>query len=125
MYFEYYSHPLRIVSHRGSSFTSREFRDFMKQQNIQHHEIATTSPRSNGPVETINRTILPMIAKLTDGRNTRWSNLLTTAEFTINNVISKATSECPSMLLFGVRQRGAVIHDLRDSLDSRANQCAP
>lgn len=58
-----------------------------------------------------------MIAKLTNKRNTHWSNVLKIVEFTINNVVSKATNEYPSMLLFGVRQRGTVIDELRDSLE--------
>lgn len=116
-YFEYYSRPLRIVSDRGSCFTSREFEDFMKEHNVQHVKIATASPQANGQVERLNRTILPMIAKLADERNTHWSNVLKIVEFTINNVVSKATNECPSTLLFGLRQRGAVIDELRKSLE--------
>lgn len=116
-YFEYYSRPSRIISDQGSCFTSREFEDFMKEHNIQHVKIATASPQANGQVERLNRTILPMIAKLADERNTHWSNVLNTVEFTINNIVSKATNECPSALLFGLRQRGAVVDELREFLE--------
>lgn len=116
-YFEYYSRPLRIISDRGSCFTSREFEDFMKDCNVQHVKIATASPQANGQVERLNRTILPMIAKLADERSTHWSNVLKDVEFTCNNVMSKATNESPSMLLFGVRQRGNITDELRDALE--------
>lgn len=51
-----YSRPLRIISDRGTSFTSREFEEFIKEQNIKHIKIATASPQANGQVERINRT---------------------------------------------------------------------
>lgn len=118
-YFEHYSRPLRIISDRGSCFTSREFEEFLNNQNIQHVKIATASPQANGQVERLNRTILPMIAKLADERNTSWCSTLKDVEFACNNTVSKATNECPSMLLFGVRQRGDTIDGLRDALELR------
>jgi len=117
LYFEYYSRPLQIISDRGSCFISREFEDFTKEHNIQHIKIATASPQANGQVERFNRTILPMIAKLADERRTHWANVLRDVEFACNNVVSKATNECPSTLLFGMRQRGAIIDELRDALE--------
>lgn len=116
-YFEHYSRPLRIISDRGTSFTSHEFEQFLNDQNIQHTKIATASPQANGQVERFNRTILPMIAKLADERKTQWYNTLKEVEFACNNTVSKATSECPSMLLFGVRQRGKIIDELRNALE--------
>jgi len=116
-YFEHYSRPLRLISDRGSCFTSREFEEFLNEQNIQHLKIATASPQANDQVERINRTILPMIAKVADERNTPWYNVLRDIEFTCNNTVSRATNESPSKLLFGVSQRGNVIDELRDALE--------
>lgn len=47
-YFAYYSKPTRIISDRGSCFTSGDFLDFCKKYNIQHIKVATSSPQSNG-----------------------------------------------------------------------------
>lgn len=69
-YFEHYSRPLRLVSDRGSCFISREFEEFLNDHNVHHIQVATASPQANGQVERYNRTILPMIAKLSDERNT-------------------------------------------------------
>lgn len=124
-YFEYYSRPLRIISDRGSCFTGREFEEFIKEYNIQHVKVATASPQANGQVERFNRTIIPMIAKLADERGTHWSNVLKDVEFACNNVVSKATNECPSMLLFGIRQRGKIIDELRDALELRGHLDVP
>lgn len=122
-YFEHYSRPLRIVSDRGSYFTSREFKEFLDSQNIQHIKTATASPKANSQVERFNHyytlyCILLMIAKLADERNTPWYNVLKDIEFACNNTVSKATNECPSKLLFGVLQRGSSIDGLRDALEA-------
>jgi len=94
-YFEHYSQPLYIISDRG--FVSCEFEEFIKMHNVQHIKIATASPQANGQVERINRTILPMIAKLADERSVQWHCVLEDVEFACNNTISKATNECPSI----------------------------
>jgi len=101
---------------RIAAGVSREFEEFLNEQNIQHVKIATASPQANGQVERINRTILPMITKVADERNTPWYNVLRDIEFTCNNTVSKATNESPSKL-FGVSQRGNVIDELRDALE--------
>ncbi|XP_076301534.1 uncharacterized protein LOC143219409 [Lasioglossum baleicum] len=100
-YFEHYSRPLRIVSDRGSCFTSREFDEFTQEYNIQHVMIATASPQANGQVERYNRTILPMIAKLMSERGVVWHNVLREVEFACNNTFCKSTNKSPSMLLVG------------------------
>ncbi|XP_036142863.1 uncharacterized protein LOC118645589 [Monomorium pharaonis] len=110
--------PLRIISDRGSCFTSREFEEFLKDGNIKHVKIATASHQANGQVERYNRTILPMIAKLADERSTHWYNVIKDVEFACNNTTSKATNVCPSMLLFDLHQRGNAINGLRDAFDA-------
>lgn len=43
-YFRIYSRPLRLVSDRGTCFTSQKFADFMREMNVQHIKVATASP---------------------------------------------------------------------------------
>jgi len=59
-HFANYSRPHTIVSDRGTSFTSNEFEEFLKENNIRHVLIATGSPRANGQVERINRVLSPL-----------------------------------------------------------------
>lgn len=63
-YFRQYSKPLRIVSDRGTCFTSKKFKEFLGNNEISHVLNATNSPQSNGQVERVNRIIVPMIVKL-------------------------------------------------------------
>ncbi|GFS70735.1 transposon Tf2-8 polyprotein [Trichonephila clavipes] len=48
-----FGNPIRIISDRGSAFTSKLFNDYCDEENIQHLRIATGVPRGNGQVERI------------------------------------------------------------------------
>lgn len=56
-YFKYYSRPRRIVSDRGTCFTSSEFSEFLVENNIEHVKIATASAQANGQIERVNRVL--------------------------------------------------------------------
>lgn len=116
-YFNNYSRPLKIISDRGTSFTSNEFKDFVTTNNIQHVLIATGIPRANGQAEVINRSINSMCSKLSDDLN-KWDEILNKVEFAINNTVNRSTGYTPSMLLFGINQRGQIFDSLRDFLES-------
>lgn len=49
-YFEYYSRPKRIITDRGSCFTSLEFTEYLQEHNIDHLKVAVASPQANGRV---------------------------------------------------------------------------
>lgn len=51
-----FGNPRRIISDRGTAFTSNEFREYCKKENIEHVLITTGVPRANGQVERMNRT---------------------------------------------------------------------
>lgn len=54
-------YPERIISDRGTSFTSRYFKDFCISHKIHHTLNAIAAPRANGQVERVNRTLLDAI----------------------------------------------------------------
>ncbi|GFX21072.1 hypothetical protein TNCV_4883041 [Trichonephila clavipes] len=64
--------PIRIISDRGSAFTSKLFNDYCDEENIQHLQIATGVPRGNGQVERIHRTLIPVLTKLSLDDSTKW-----------------------------------------------------
>lgn len=103
-YFAHYSKPLRIISDRGSCFTSHEFESFMTLENITHIKIATATPRANGQIERVNRDLTPMLSKLSVSKD-KWSKHLLEVEFSINNSFCRSIGTSPSKLLFGVNQR--------------------
>lgn len=87
-YFSYYSKPLRIISDRGTCYTSEMFKEYCNSNDIQHILIAAGSPQANGQVERYNRTIKAMLSKC------------------INNTYNRSIKSTPSKLLFGVNQHG-------------------
>ena len=116
-YLRSYSRSRYIISDRGTAFTSEEFRNFMEENSIQHVKVATGSPQANGQVERVNRSIGPMIAKLVrPEENIFWDMVLEKVEHSLNNTVHRAIGEHPSVMLFGVGQRGSVIDSLREIL---------
>lgn len=116
-YFKNYSKPVRLISDRGSCFTSIKFKEFLSELNIKHVLIATGAPRANGQVERVNRTLTAVLGKLSpniDG----WYEMLDKAEFVLNNTINRSINNTPARLLFGRDQLGAVDDNLRLYLES-------
>lgn len=103
------------MSDRGTSFTSNEFEEFLKEDNVRHVLIATVSPKANGQVERINRILGPLLAKIVDNSIGKyWYKVLTEAEFSINNTMNKSIGDTPSRLLFGINQRGPSIDGIKE-----------
>lgn len=117
-YFSYYSKPIRIISDRGTSFTSEYFKNFCKTHCIQHVLIAVSSPQANGQVERYNRTIKDMISKLMHEKGKNWNESLQQVRLVINNTYNRSIKNTPSMLLFGVNQHGETNDYLRKVLET-------
>ncbi|XP_071053318.1 uncharacterized protein [Onthophagus taurus] len=87
-YFDTYSKPQRIVSDRGSCFTSNEFKKIVNEYEINRHRDASEDPK-------------------------KWDRALLKVEFAMNNTVNRSTKETPNMLLNGVQQRGKINDNLR------------
>lgn len=119
-YFEYYSRPTRIVSDRGTCFTSSDFMSFTETHNIQHVKVAVASPQANGQVERVNRVLKNMLGKLTEPtQNADWTKKLREVEYALNNTVSRSIGTTPSKLLFGVEQKGPEVDLLSEYLDDQ------
>lgn len=118
-YFKSYSKPIIIISDRGSAFTSVEFENFIKLHNVKHIKVASGSPQANGQAERINRSILPIISKLSDKTNGKpWYSILTETEYAINNSVNRTTGQTPSQIIFGIEKRGSNVDGLKDLLSA-------
>lgn len=91
--------PTRIISDRGTAFTSRYFKNFLEEFNVKHVLNAIAVPRANGQIERVNRTIL-------DGLNTSitdecsWDDKLQNIVWGINNTQHSTTKATPFSLMF-------------------------
>lgn len=116
-YFDFYSRPRRIISDRGTCFTSLEFTDFLRRHNVEHVKVATASAQANGQAERVNRVLKAMLGKLSSPINhADWSQKLSQIEYAMNNSAHATTKETPSKLLFGVEQKGRMIDGLTEFL---------
>ncbi|GFU67110.1 retrovirus-related Pol polyprotein from transposon gypsy [Trichonephila clavipes] len=100
-----FSNPIRIISDRGSAFTSKLFNDYCDEENIQHLQIATDVPRGNGQVERIHRTLIPVLTKLSLDDSTKWYKYVDRLQRILNSTISRSTKWTPFELLVGIKIR--------------------
>lgn len=89
----------------------------MEERNIQHLKIATGSPQANGQVERVNRSLGPMIAKLSEPeRGLHWDIVVEIVEYALNNTLHSSIKQLPSECLFEVGQRGEESDELKKKL---------
>lgn len=101
-YISYFGVPTRLITDRGTSFTSKIFQDFVKTYSIKHIQNAVATPRANGQVERFNRTMLEALATSNHGRDDKlWDERVPDIQIGINTTKHKTTSKSPSELLFG------------------------
>ena len=91
--------PRRIVSDRGLAFTSKQFKQFMCDKGIIHVLTAIATPRANGQVERMNRTILDGLSTSIVDEN-RWDDCLHDVIYGINHTVNASTGFPPSELMF-------------------------
>ncbi|GFW31340.1 transposon Tf2-11 polyprotein [Trichonephila clavipes] len=100
-----FGNPIRIISDRGSAFTSKLFNDYCGEENIQHLQIVTGVPRGNGQVERIHRTLIPVLTKLSLDDSTKWYKYIDRLQRILNSTISRSTKWTPFELIVGIKMR--------------------
>ncbi|GFV10124.1 retrovirus-related Pol polyprotein from transposon 17.6 [Trichonephila clavipes] len=96
-----FGNPIRIISDRGSAFTSKLFNDYCDEENIQHLQIVTGVPRGNGQVERIHQTLIPVLTKLSLDDSTKWYKYVDKLQRILNSTICRSTKWTPFELLEG------------------------
>ncbi|GFV79148.1 transposon Tf2-9 polyprotein [Trichonephila clavipes] len=100
-----FGNPIRIISDRGSAFTSKLFNDYCDEENIQHLQIATGVPRGNGQVERIHRISIPVLTKLSLDDSTKWYKYVDRLQRILNSTICRSTKWTPFELFVGTKMR--------------------
>lgn len=94
--------PDRLITDRGTCFTSKAFQDYCRHNGIRHTLNSSRHPQANGQVERTNRTLLPMLAIQAQDQKL-WDQKLREVERDINNTESKTTKYTPFELIHGYR----------------------
>lgn len=104
--FEELGKPKRIIADRAAAFTSLMFRDFLNEQGVQLHHIATGVPRGNGQVERVMRTVFNLLrATLTADKESTWTATIAAIEDNLNSTVHSVTGFAPAVLQSGRNPR--------------------
>lgn len=101
-YFSLFGVPTRLITDRGTSFTSRKFKSFTAALGIKHILNSVATPRANGQVERYNRTILSALGSMTHDQGAEtWDDYIPEIQIGINTSVHEVTKKTPTELLFG------------------------
>ncbi|GFY70398.1 hypothetical protein TNIN_25881 [Trichonephila inaurata madagascariensis] len=114
--------PKRIITGRGSAFTSKVFNDYCAEEEIQHLQLATGVPRGNGQVERVHRTLIPVLTKLSLDESIKWYRHVDRLQRILNSTVSRSTKWTPFEILTGVQMRNKKDIKIRDLLMQELEQ---
>ncbi|GFV63422.1 hypothetical protein TNCV_43771, partial [Trichonephila clavipes] len=95
-----FGNPRFLITDRGTTFTSDEFHTYCSEQKITLHHITTGLPRANGQVERINRTIIPVLSKMSEDDPTKWFKHVPSLQEVLNSTFQRNINTTPFKLLF-------------------------
>lgn len=114
--------PSKIITDRGTAYTSRAFEEYCEKNASQHIKVAVGTPRANGQVERYNRTILTALRCSIGKDNRRWDEQIGKIQWEINNTRNSTTKHSPSELVLSYRPRDIyqniitlILHDEDDN----------
>lgn len=80
------------------------FKTFCKAHNIQLILNAVATPRANGQVERLNRTVLAALSTTSNGED-KWDEHVNQIQIAINNTVHQITGKSPNQLFLGYSPR--------------------
>lgn len=90
----YFGVPTRLITDKGSTFTSATFKAFISSYGIKHIVSAVTTPRANGQVERFDRTILDALSASGHGKDDKsWDDAVGDIQVGINTTKHKTTQK--------------------------------
>ncbi|GFV44307.1 hypothetical protein TNCV_4129751 [Trichonephila clavipes] len=98
-----FGNPRFLITDRGTTFPSDEFHTYCSEQKITLHHITTGLPRANGQVERINRTIIPVLSKMSEDDPTKWFKHVPSLQEVLNSTFQRSINTILFELLFGTQ----------------------
>ncbi|GBM73822.1 Pro-Pol polyprotein [Araneus ventricosus] len=112
-----FGNPSKIISDKGSAFTSKDFEDYCKDEGIQHIQITTGVLRANGQIERMHGTLIPVLAKLSISDPAKWFKFVPDVQIIINSTVSRSTKFTPFELVTGVKMRNKADLKIKEIVD--------
>lgn len=104
--------PSRIITDRGTAFTSNALKKYCEDYGIDHVLVAVGTPRGNGQVERSNRTILTAIRTMVDETDRKWDEKVKTVQSAINTSPNATTGASPTSLVLSYRPKDVVQNEI-------------
>lgn len=117
-----FGNPARIISDKGTAFTSHEFQEYCNEEGIERVTITTGVPRGNGQVERVNRIIIPVLTKLSIDDPNKWFKHVERAQRALNSTIQRSIDTTPFEVLLGVKMRTKEDVQIKEILEKEAIQ---
>lgn len=100
-----FGNPKRIISDRGSAFTSNLFVEYCADEDIEHVLVTTGVPRGNGQVERVNQIIIPLLTKVSGDKPEKWYLHVRKIQQCLNSTYQRSVANSPFKLMLGVNMR--------------------
>lgn len=115
-----FGNPERVITDRGTAFTSNEFKKYCEDENIEHVEVTTGVPRGNGQVERIHRIIIPVLTKLCIQEPGLWYKHVSKVQRALNSTYQRSINTTPFNLMVGRRMRNKEDVELQNLLQQES-----
>jgi transposase InsO family protein len=114
--------PKKLLTDRGSQFTSSQFLNLCKHFNIEKLESAAYHHQTNGKVERFNRFLASSLALLVSPSQDDWDEMINNCLFVYRMTVSRSLNASPFSLLYGRQpvlpndlKYGVVLQEEKDS----------
>ena len=97
--------PQRILTDQGAEFESSLFKELCQLLNINKIRTSAYRPSTNGMLERFHRTLNSMLAKVIDGNQRNWCEMLPGVMAAYRATVHDTTGYSPNRLLFGRENR--------------------
>lgn len=98
--------PIRLITDRGTCFTSKKFEEFCNNHGIRHTLNSSRHPQANGMVERVNNSLIPMLQmNVEDNEGRDWDQVVKKIEKQMNTSVNKTTNNTPFEALYGYLPR--------------------
>ena len=97
--------PLRITTDRGPEFTNKFIAALCDMVGTMHCKSTAYHPQSDGQTERMNRVLEDMLRHYVNPRQNNWDELLSCADFAVNNAYQASTQDTPFYLNYGKHPR--------------------
>lgn len=117
-----FGNPQNIITDRGTAFSSNEFKRYCEEEGIKHSMITTGLPRANGQIERVNRTLIPVLTKLSVEDPSKWYIYVDKLQNTLNSAFHSSIATTPFELLIGVKMRSQEDLHLKELLEEELRE---